>query len=332
MTQVITAPEPLPTKDGRPLIFLAGSIDEGTAENWQTRFIAAFKHDELVWLNPRRENWQASVEQRAHVPEFRSQVEWELAGLECADIIVMYFAPGSRAPISLLETGLFARSGKLMVACPDGFWRKGNVEMVCAQYNIPLVNDLEALIQAVRVRLTKPKTGSQTQKLCSGKFLALIKEGHWEYVERVNSPGAAIIVAVTAEQKLLLVEQYRIPLHCRVIELPAGMIGDDPGSSGESHAGAARRELLEETGYDAGKMEPLFTSPSSAGLTSERVTLFMASQLRQVGKGGGVEHEEITVHEVPLTEINDWLEAKAKAGFLVDAKVYAGLYFVGQKK
>jgi ADP-ribose pyrophosphatase len=164
--------------------------------------------------------------------------------------------------------------------------------------------------------------------LYTGKFLALVKEGHWEYVDRVNSPGAAIIVAVTAAQKLLLVEQYRIPLHCRVIELPAGMIGDEPGSGDETYAEAARRELLEETGYDAGHMETLFTSPSSAGLTSERVTLFRASELRQVGQGGGVAQEEIIVHEVPLAEINEWLAAKAKAGFLIDAKIYAGLYFV----
>ena len=171
-----------------------------------------------------------------------------------------------------------------------------------------------------------PKTTLHT-----GKFLALIQEGHWEYVDRVNSPGAAIIAAVTDAQKLLLVEQYRIPLHSRTIELPAGMIGDEPGSGNESQAEAARRELLEETGYDAGHMEALFTSPSSAGLTSERVTIFRASQLRQVGKGGGVAHEDITVHEVPLAEINTWLITKAKAGFLIDAKVYAGLYFLTQK-
>jgi ADP-ribose pyrophosphatase len=171
-----------------------------------------------------------------------------------------------------------------------------------------------------------------TSTLYKGEFLALVREGHWEYVDRVNSPGAAIIIAVTASQKLLLVEQYRIPLHCRVIELPAGMIGDEPGSGDESHAEAARRELLEETGYDAGRMEALFTSPSSAGLTSERVTLFRASQLQQVGQGGGVAHENITVHEVPLADINAWLSAKAKAGCLVDAKVYAGLYFVAQQR
>src|ERR1039458_2208649 len=85
--------------------------------------------------------------------------------------------------------------------------------------------------------------------LHTGKFLALIKEGHWEYVDRVKAKGVAIIVAVTAEQNILLVEQYRIPVHARTIELPAGIIGDEPGSTNETNAEAARRELLEETGY-----------------------------------------------------------------------------------
>src|ERR1700722_17662471 len=90
--------------------------------------------------------------------------------------------------------------------------------------------------------------------LLTSKFLALIKEGHWEYVDRVNATGAALIVAVTPEEKLILVEQYRIPVHVRTIELPAGIIGDEPGNCGESHAEAARRELLEETGYAAGRI------------------------------------------------------------------------------
>src|SRR4051794_7804257 len=92
--------------------------------------------------------------------------------------------------------------------------------------------------------------------LHTGKFLALVKEGQWEYAERTNATGAAIIVAVTDEQKLLLVEQYRIPVHVRTIELPAGIIGDDPGNGDEAHAEAARRELAEETGYEAGHIEP----------------------------------------------------------------------------
>ena len=127
-------------------------------------------------------------------------------------------------------------------------------------------------------------------------------------------------------------EQYRIPVHARTIELPAGIIGDEPGSSEESHAEAARRELVEETGFEADHIEALTHGPSSGGLTSETVTLFHATRLRRVGAGGGVAHEDITVHEVPLAEVHAWLEAKARSGVLVDPKVYAGLYFIGTDK
>lgn len=168
--------------------------------------------------------------------------------------------------------------------------------------------------------------------LHTSKFLALVKEGHWEYVDRTNATGAAIIVAVTEERKLLLVEQYRIPVHARTIELPAGIIGDEPGSSDEAHAEAARRELVEETGFEASHMVALTHGPSSGGLTSETVTLFQAANLRRVGAGGGVAHENITVHEVPLSTVHEWLEAQAKSGALVDPKVYAGLYFIGRGK
>jgi ADP-ribose pyrophosphatase len=147
-------------------------------------------------------------------------------------------------------------------------------------------------------------------------------------VDRVNATGAALILAVTTGQKVLLVEQYRIPVHARTIELPAGIIGDEPGAGNESQAEAARRELLEETGYAAEKIEALTTGASCSGITTERVTLFRATGLRRVGQGGGVAQEDITVHEVPLAEIVPWLEAKAKTGILIDPKVYAGLYFV----
>jgi ADP-ribose pyrophosphatase len=168
--------------------------------------------------------------------------------------------------------------------------------------------------------------------LQTGKFLAMIKEGHWEYVDRVNATGAAIILAVTVEQKILLVEQYRIPVHARTIELPAGIIGDEPGDANESQAEAARRELMEETGYAAETIDRLMTGPACSGLTSERVTLFRALGLRRVGKGGGVAHEDIVLHEIPLLEVVAWLEMKAKIGILIDPKIYAGLFFLGQNK
>ena len=168
--------------------------------------------------------------------------------------------------------------------------------------------------------------------LYTGKFLTLIKEGHWEYVDRVNATGAAIIIGVTTEQKVLLVEQYRIPVHARTIELPAGIIGDEPGDTNETSIAAARRELLEETGYAAGRIEAVTTGPSCSGITSERVTLFRAFDLHRTEKGGVVAHEDITVHEIPLVEVVKWLEAKATTGVLIDPKIYAGLFFVAHSK
>jgi len=330
LSRVITAPEPLPARFKQTAVFLAGSIDDGAAEHWQDVVIAACEPDSVVLLNPRREKWLAATDHHSRNPAFREQVEWELQALERAEIVAMYFAPESRAPISLLELGLWARSGKLIVACPDTFWRKGNVELVCQRYHVPLVSDLEQLIRAVRTRVAGPKPPGQI--LYTSKFLALIKERHWEYVDRVNATGAALIIALTAEQKILLVEQFRIPVHARTIELPAGIIGDEPGYSEESQAEAARRELLEETGYDAARMEALTTGPACSGITSERVTLFRATELRQTGRGGGVENEDITVHEVPLAEIGPWLEAKGKTGVLIDPKIYTGLFFLGQKQ
>jgi ADP-ribose pyrophosphatase len=160
-----------------------------------------------------------------------------------------------------------------------------------------------------------------------GKFLRVLKSGRWEYADRKGATGIAVIVAVTNEGKLLLVEQYRIPIGQRVIELPAGLAGDAPGHESETVAAAARRELLEETGYEASEMTELTSGPPSAGLTSEIVTFLRATGLRRVAAGGGEGQEDIQVHEVPLGQVAAWLKGKMTEGLLVDPKVYAGLYF-----
>jgi ADP-ribose pyrophosphatase len=165
--------------------------------------------------------------------------------------------------------------------------------------------------------------------LFKGRFLALIKEGHWEYADRVGATGAAIILAVTPEDKILLVEQFRIPVHARTVELPAGITGDS--GDGESDADAAKRELLEETGWEAAKIEELMTGPASSGLTSETVTIFLATELKRIHAGGGIENEKITVHEIPLRELDEWLSLKRAEGCLIDPKLYAGLYFLRQR-
>lgn len=128
-------------------VFLAGSIEMGVAENWQDKVGTHF-HTVLNWdvLNPRRDDWDSSWKQDFENPQFFQQVTWELNALEQCDLIVMYFDPSTKSPISLLELGLFARSGKLRVVCPDGFWRKGNVEIVCNYYNIPFYDKLETLL------------------------------------------------------------------------------------------------------------------------------------------------------------------------------------------
>jgi hypothetical protein len=153
MAQVIKPPAALDLGHRRA-VFLAGSIEMGLAEPWQARVEQALADLDVVVLNPRRDEWDAGWEQSITNAAFRGQVEWELDAQDRADVIAMYYAPSTKAPITLLELGLAARSGKLVVCCPDGFWRKGNVEVVCARYGIPLVADLDAMVSLVRGRLS----------------------------------------------------------------------------------------------------------------------------------------------------------------------------------
>jgi len=151
--KLITAPE-LVEKSKQLSVFLAGSIEGDTAKEWQQVIINALSDKEVTLLNPRRESWDNSWEQKISNPQFKEQVVWELDALEQADLIIMYFDKNTKSPISLLELGLFARSGKLIICCPDGFWRKGNVDIVCEKYNIQQVNNIEALIENIKNKLS----------------------------------------------------------------------------------------------------------------------------------------------------------------------------------
>jgi ADP-ribose pyrophosphatase len=163
--------------------------------------------------------------------------------------------------------------------------------------------------------------------LFEGRFLKVKKKDRWEYVERCKTSGIVAILPITENQEIILVEQFRVPVNQRVIEIPAGLAGDIEGEEDEALAEAAKRELLEETGYEAERMEYLTEGPPSAGLSTEIVTFFRAHGLKKVSDGGGDGSENIQVHAVPLTELENWIEAKRKEGCLVDYKVYAALYF-----
>jgi ADP-ribose pyrophosphatase len=164
----------------------------------------------------------------------------------------------------------------------------------------------------------------------SGRFLGLKERDRWEYAFRTNASGVVVLVPVTDAGELVLVEQYRIPVNNRVMELPAGLVGDN-GNSQEAFKTAAQRELIEETGYRAASLEELLTSPSTPGMADEMITIYFASGLERVGPGGGDGNEDITVHHVPLESAVEWLQARQAGGVLLDPKIYAGLFWAGMR-
>ena len=174
--------------------------------------------------------------------------------------------------------------------------------------------------------------GDEPRVLGEGRFTRLLSYRGWEWVERTNVKAAAVIVAITEQRQLLLVEQYRIPLARRVIELPAGLVGDLAENKQESLEEAAHRELLEETGYEAADIEVLLEGPTTPGLANEVYTLLLAQNVRKVAAGGGDSTEDIQVHVVPLDQIDAWLDAKCREGLMVSPKIYSGLHFLDARK
>ena len=173
------------------------------------------------------------------------------------------------------------------------------------------------------MRHAKPEDARLLQ---GGKFLEFYETGGWEFVQRRKVKGTVAVVAVTDDKKLILVEQYRPPVGKFVIELPAGLAGDIPYQEDEPLVSAARRELKEETGYEAKHWTSLAEGPSSAGLTSEVISFFYATGLTKTGQGGGDHHEEIRVHYVHLPDVLQWCRDRERERKLVDFKIYAGLY------
>ena len=148
----IQSPNLLSRKDNYVTVFLGGSIEMDLAEPWQQKLVTAMKETSCIFYNPRRDDWDSTWKQDISDPNFNAQVTWELKALDLADVIVMYFDPTTKSPISLLELGLYAKSKKVIVCCPDGYWRKGNVDIVCQRFgvrNVPTFEELMSLLKSV---------------------------------------------------------------------------------------------------------------------------------------------------------------------------------------
>jgi ADP-ribose pyrophosphatase len=167
----------------------------------------------------------------------------------------------------------------------------------------------------------------QDTTLYEGRYLTLAERDRWEFVTRSNARCVVALVALTADNEIVLVEQYRKPVDAFVIEIPAGLVGDlaDPD---EPILLAAARELEEETGFVSPRMRHLVDCPSSAGMSDEVISFVLAEDLDRVGPGGGDAIENIEVHVVSLDEVDDWLVRQLSAGKRLDPKVYSALYWL----
>jgi hypothetical protein len=150
MATVVKPPQSLNSFAKKRSIFLAGSIEMGKAEDWQSYVGNKFDNFDIVMWNPRRTSWDSSWVQSINNPLFKEQVDWELDALAIADVILFHFEPNTKSPITLMELGLFAESGKCLVHCPEGFWRKGNVDIVCDRHNIPTINSIDEGIKILQ--------------------------------------------------------------------------------------------------------------------------------------------------------------------------------------
>ena len=161
----------------------------------------------------------------------------------------------------------------------------------------------------------------------AGRYLSLIERDGWEFTTRPNAHAVVVLIAITQEREIVLVEQFRKPVGSTVLELPAGLVGDNEDPD-EPILLAAGRELEEETGFQAESLELVMQCPSSAGMTDEIISFIAARGLQRVGPGGGVDNEDIQTHLVPLDEADDWLQMRYLQGTPLDPKIYTGLHWL----
>lgn len=171
-----------------------------------------------------------------------------------------------------------------------------------------------------------------TETLYSGRWLKVLKADEQEFVVCKHSKSVVSIIAITRIDRLLLTEQYRPSMGASVLELPAGIVGDEPDKKHETEEAAARRELLEETGYEALRIEHVLTGPISAGISNEIVSFYYSDDIIQRTDGGGNGKEDIRVHAVFLPEVDDYLARLQERGVFIDPKIHIGLRFVQQRR
>jgi len=174
-------------------------------------------------------------------------------------------------------------------------------------------------------------TPDETEEILGeGAHLRLLRRGGWEFAERRLTAGVVAVVALTKDGRILMVEQYREPIGARVVEIPAGLIDYRRDGSAEPADEAARRELMEETGFDCETIRSLGGGPTSAGMSTESLEFFVATHCTKRADGGGIEGEDILVTAVPLAELHAWVASREAAGAVTDPKVWAGLWLAAR--
>lgn len=164
--------------------------------------------------------------------------------------------------------------------------------------------------------------------IAKGNWVELVEDEGWEYTNRIRGTSAVIIPTLTKDNEYIFVEQFRKPVDGNTIEWPAGLVGDEDGQEDEDIVVAACRELEEEAGYKANVTVHTGSYAASAGAISEMLNFVLCMGCEQVGEGGGIDGENITVHVVPKDDVMTWMNARAEEGFILDAKLYSGIFLL----